>query len=295
MKKLLVLISLLFAIVIYAQTKKPAQTPVSKNLLWKISGNGLSSSSYLFGTSNFAGKRFADSLFGIIEKFNACKVVVSEAIIDSAYLSALSHSMYFSDNTLDKILTPQEYNVVESCIKSISTRQLKNLNNFKPAALELYLLSKLYFGDITATNPGLVKYFQIEGKKRGDKIVGLETIEFQMELNLNSPIEDQKRRLLFTISKMDAAKKNMTELNSLYYAQDIVGIYKMMMEVDQEFSSMEKDRLLKDRNIKWMDKIPSIINDQPTFIAIGAGHLAGNSGLINLLRSKGYTVTPVKI
>jgi uncharacterized protein YbaP (TraB family) len=52
-------------------------------------------------------------------------------------------------------------------------------------------------------------------------------------------------------------------------------------------------QLLTIRNQLWVDRIPEIIRQTPTFIAVGCGHLSGPTGMIDLLHKKGYTVTPV--
>ncbi|MBV8391009.1 MAG: TraB/GumN family protein, partial [Mucilaginibacter sp.] len=57
----------------------------------------------------------------------------------------------------------------------------------------------------------------------------------------------------------------------------------------------EIDKLLKNRNIKWIKEMPEIMQKQATFIAVGAAHLVGDYGLINQLRLKGYIVKAIKI
>jgi len=51
--------------------------------------------------------------------------------------------------------------------------------------------------------------------------------------------------------------------------------------------------LLDNRNKDWVEKIPEFSKKQKVFYAVGAGHLGGENGLINLLLKEGYTVTPV--
>jgi uncharacterized protein YbaP (TraB family) len=67
------------------------------------------------------------------------------------------------------------------------------------------------------------------------------------------------------------------------------------MLVDQGFTQEETDKMIKDRDLNWVNKMPGIIKQQPTFIAVGAAHLLWDCGLINQLRLKGFTVKAVKI
>ena len=201
--------------------------------------------------------------------------------------------MYFKDSTLDEIFSPQEYQIIKASVKSLAHIELKSLNTLKPAALELFLLSFIGPKTISTKNPELDIYFQDEGKKHRDKIIGLETVEFQLDLFFKTPIEDQKKRLLFVIHEMDAARKNINAINILYQQQDLEGINKFMLITDKEYTVEEKDAMLKNRNLKWIAELPAIMKEQPAFIAVGAAHLAGEYGLINQLRLKGYTVKAV--
>jgi uncharacterized protein YbaP (TraB family) len=297
MKKALLLLlpCILLCCTANTQTKNRSASSSQKSLLWEVSGNGLISSSYLFGTYHFEGKSFADSLKGIGEKFKTCKAVAEEVVIDSSSFEVIGPAMRFTDTTLDKIFTQNEYDSIATCVKSFSNVKLDKISHLRPSALELYLLSFLTPKTISDTNPELDKYFRIEGEKNKDKIIGLETVQFQIDMVFNAPLEDQKRRLLFCMREMDAARKNINDYHSMYRQQDIEGLYKMLMYTDREYSKAEKDKMLKNRNLKWMEKLRGIIKDQPTFIAVSAGHLMGEHGLIHLLRLKGYTVTPVKI
>lgn len=56
----------------------------------------------------------------------------------------------------------------------------------------------------------------------------------------------------------------------------------------------EKATLIDDRNKKWAKQLPAIMKEAPTFIAVGALHLPGENGILNLLKQQGYTVDPVK-
>ena len=63
---------------------------------------------------------------------------------------------------------------------------------------------------------------------------------------------------------------------------------------DKRFTSEKtKKQILDDRNLNWIKQIPELIKLNSIFIAVGAGHLGGEYGIINLLRKEGYTVKPV--
>lgn len=269
-----------------------AQT-TNKSLLWEVSGNGLTAPSYLFGTYHFAGKSFADSLPYIKNYFNNCKAVAGEFVIDASAYSKMLPAMTLPDKkTLDKVFTPDEYKLVSDYVQQTLHIGMTNVNNFKPAALDVIILASTAPKTITPENPALDEYFQTEGKARKDTVLGLETIDDQINILLNTPIADQKRHLLTDIRKKDEQSKEMADIYSLYQQQDLDKLGKKMM-ADDDYTVEEMDMLLKNRNLKWIQELPAIMQRQPTFIAVGAGHLVGQYGLINQLRLKGYTVKAV--
>ena len=62
---------------------------------------------------------------------------------------------------------------------------------------------------------------------------------------------------------------------------------------DQVYTPKEAAVMLDNRNKKWMQQLPGIFKQQSTFVAVGALHLAGENGLVMLLRNAGYTVKPL--
>jgi uncharacterized protein YbaP (TraB family) len=286
-KTLAALLLCLFVLTTYGQKG-------NKSLLWEISGNGLKTPSYLFGTYHLAGKSFIDSLSTVKTYFNTCKTVAGEIVIDSTMVTKVGAAMMFKDSTtLDKIFTPAQYKLVNDYVKQVTKMDLAVFNHFKPATVSTLLSAFTAPKTITATNPALDMYFQEEAKRLNYKVIGLETAEDQIDLLFNDPIADQKKQLLKSVLKKDKEKKSGEQLYSLYLQQDLDGIEKLM-NADDDTPELT-DRMLKNRNLKWIAELPAIIKEQPTFVAVGAAHLVGKYGLIKQLRLKGYTVKAVKI
>jgi uncharacterized protein YbaP (TraB family) len=293
MKKLILLL-LAFALVL---NTAHAQT-TNKSLLWEVSGNGLTAPSYLFGTYHFVGKSLVDSLSDIKKYFNACKTVVGEVpMTDSTDMKNLTAAMMLGDSTtLEKLYTPEEYKFIGDYLKQVTKMDIQGFNALKPIALQLVLLSYTLPKTFSDTNPAIDMYFQQEGKRRNYKLMGLETMAEQTALLFDSSIDEQKKALLEGVRKADEGKKDGEKLYALYLQQDLDGMGKL---IEIAFAKTKKpelsDKMLKNRNLKWITKIPGIVSEQQTFIAVGAAHLVGQYGLINQLRLKGYTVKAVKI
>jgi uncharacterized protein YbaP (TraB family) len=289
-----ILLLLAFALVL---NTAHAQNNSNKSLLWEVSGNGLTAPSYLFGTYHFAAKSLVDSLSDIKKYFNACKTVVGEVLMDSTEMEKLVDDMILPDTiTLNKLYTADEYKFISDYVTGVTKMDMRALMHFKPATIQVMLLSYTMPKTFSGLNPAIDMYFQQEGKRRNNKVLGFETMKEQSDLLFGTPMNEQKKNLLESIRKKDEAKIEGEKLYSLYLQQDLDGIDKLITNALAKEKTPElSDKMLKDRNLRWITKIPAIMSEQPTFIVVGAAHLVGQYGLINQLRLKGYTVKPVKI
>ena len=107
--------------------------------------------------------------------------------------------------------------------------------------------------------------------------------------------QDQAEELLKTVKdNLEKDKKEFQEMITIYQNKDIEGMLKLMNESDNKITADNQDQLLNNRNINWIPVIIKAMNDKPTFFGVGAAHLAGENGVIKLLRKKGYKVEAVK-
>lgn len=271
-----------------------AQLKKNENsLLWEISGNGLPKASYLFGTYHYAGKDFIDTMKVLNAKLNQADIIVGEIIIDSTLTKKLVPFMIMMDNSLDKLLSPKEYQDVADYLKKISGHELKTYNIMKPITVQMTILQfNAPKSNISATNPALDQYIQDYGKLNHKIVVGLETDEDQANLLFGSSLERQKELLLKSIGDEKKSKKESQKLYDDYIAQDLISLEKTFKKL-QDYTQQEAEALLKTRNEKWMAQLPDLLQNGSLFIAVGAGHLVGQDGLINALRNKGFTVNPL--
>lgn len=167
-------------------------------------------------------------------------------------------------------------------------------------------------------------YLQKEAVHRNYSIIGLETLSDREQLKKELAIETAKIKTeLNTDTSACTLAKNLVEylkikeekgfvsyiykLHELYMNQDIRSVEQIKgVEADfdtlllydvnsrNKLSRLNDEYSLKIRNQNWMSHIPQIINNHPSFIAVGLAHLPGKYGLINLLRNKGYIVEPIK-
>jgi uncharacterized protein YbaP (TraB family) len=119
---------------------------------------------------------------------------------------------------------------------------------------------------------------------------GLETVEFQVELLYDTPLEEQAADLLEMVEQGKEAEEMIIELTDLYLKQDIAGLWELTLK-DSKPEELEK--LIYSRNRNWIAQMKDIMPQTPTMFVVGAGHLPGEQGVIRLLEQTGYKLEPV--
>lgn len=281
-----------------------ANTPEDANsLLWKISGNGLESSSYLFGTHHLIHLSFLDSIHGLDEAFDATAQTVGEldmGKMDEMQMKIASESIMPEDHGYHTLLSEADRQLLDKHLKGLIGVGLEALGRMKPAMLSNLITVSLYrkYYPRLSIEKSIDQYFQEEALTRSRPVVGLESVEDQICVLLNSqPLERQAEMLICTVKHPELLKKQMDDLQTAYRLQDMQKlreIYEKEIPDDPcPATREEKDLLNKGRNEKWLEKLPGIMQDKPSFIAVGCFHLPGKDGLIEGLRRLGYKVEPV--
>lgn len=257
------------------------------SLLWEISGNGLEKPSYLFGTIHIKDKRafnFNDSVKICLNKSDA---FASEIKMEELQSPAVIESFMAKEGEKIKdILTAEEYKNFGIVFEEITGQNVAIYNNFKPFLHYSLLCAALYKNDY----PTVVdQYLSDEAKKLGKPLLSVEKLETQLKLlDLIT-----KKELVAFIDEKDSIVTVFESLIKAYEQEDILKIEALMnATTDKENAKMMKS-LIDDRNKSMAISIDKMIQKQTIFIAIGAGHLPKENGVIALLQKQGYKVRPI--
>lgn len=280
------------------------ETSPDTSLLWKISGNGLKKTSYLFGTHHLVPISFLDSVPEVVTAFEVTEQTVGE--LDMSNMAAMQMqimgaAMMPQGVTYESLLPPEEVQLIDSTLTDLLGMGLNQLGQLKPAMLSNLISITLYqkfYPDMTGEE-NIDLHFQQEAMKRSRPVVALETAEDQIEVLLNSgTLERQAELLACMVKHPELLKDQMDELQRAYYAQDVGALQALYeKEVPNDpcpSTEEEKNALNKDRNEKWLAQLPAIMEESASFVAVGAMHLPGDDGLIKGLRDLGYTVQAVR-
>jgi uncharacterized protein YbaP (TraB family) len=271
--------------------------PKARALLWKIQGNGLRKPSYLFGTIHLIPK--SDLVFSeyVISAVGAVDYIVFEIDMKEmtnfrTQLSLLTKSMMPAGMTLAQLLSDEDYAFVRSSFEQ-SGLPWGIVERLKP----MFSASLLSDGDKGAVM-GNTQLTSVEmeiwklAKKRKLPSAGLETAAYQMSVFDSIPYAFQAQLLLETLRGGQAGADDFASLVSLYKQQDIDAMQRTISDSGAA-SALYEDVLLFQRNRNWIPVMRDIMRRQPSFFAVGAGHLGGPSGVIALLREAGFSVEPI--
>lgn len=275
--------------------------PASAQVLYKVEGNGLASPSYVFGTHHLAPISVLDQ-FGAKAPYESVSQVVGEIDMTQDQMALAQamqpHMMAPADSTLSKVIATEDFTVISEEFKKWAPMQgmeLSMLDMMKPMAVTTMIAATMAQQAMPGFNPAeqLDSWFQLQGKAAGKKIIPLETVEQQATLLFDTtPISYQAEALVELLKDPSEALENTKALTEAYNNQDLDKMLKLSEDEDEHPEFMIA--LLDKRNADWLTKLPAIFKEGPTFVAVGALHLAGDKGIVEGLRKLGYKVTPVK-
>ena len=209
----------------------------------------------------------------------------------------IEQSLLMKANQFYSFKNDEDQKQVDTCVKNIVGYYFPYLS-FKPMGLLILLeflnTQKKKMDEVKMNEfVGIDNFFKKQGEKPGNRLLTLETPEEQIALLLDSiSIERQTEKLVKYAKAYNNKPSSVTMLDTCYIIQNLQCIYYLTIK---GYDGREVNLMITDRNKEWMKKLPHIINDNPTFIAVGAAHLVGPYGLLNLIRKAGYTVTPVML
>ena len=258
-------------------------------LLYKIQGKDLQKPSYIYGTIHIMPKKQFAISEAITTALKECESLVMELDINmdlKTKIDAAQRSMLPNEKTIADITSAENAQKIKQfCLDSLHWKESKYV---RMSRLTPFFLTSIILQDLI----GKSKSYELELNKLAEKnkmtTLGLETIQMQMDLVNDVPYEEQIKLLL------EGLTTNNSEYNTMlncYLKQDLNKLGELMNEADlsPEFNA----NFLVKRNQNWIPQISKMVQEKPIFIAVGAGHLPGEQGVLKLLQEAGYTVSPI--
>ena len=274
-------------------------------LLWKISGNGLSKPSYVFGTHHLAPISIVEEVKGFNEAMNGVdqlygEIVMSEMNQPESVRKVQQTIAMPEGTTLHTLYSSAQYDSLAVVVKNLMGADLAVLDKMKPSFISSQLALLLAMKTVKGFNPQvqLDAWLQIEAGKKGKKVGGLETMDFQMKtLFCSQPLERQAEQLYYSFSNLEFMEAQTQQLTDAYMQQKLGDVKKVMdIKAGNAADALpeEEDVMIYNRNSNWAVIMPLIMKGASTMFVVGVGHLPGERGLLNLLKQQGYSIEAVK-
>ncbi len=261
----------------------------AQSVLWEITGKRLKEPSYLYGTIHIQDKRvfaFGDE---VIEAFNSSEAYAMELLMDELDMAEVQSTMFMEDKSLSDLLSEEDYNLLDSIVKEKTGQSLFIFNKMKP----FFLFTQLMQMDLAKDKAdALDLYLLNKAREQGKICLGIEEFSDQINAIDAISIEDQVSMLIEGLTDtISSVEDKFEELIEAYLIGNLDKMYELTK--DTALPAEFNQAFLIDRNKKMAKNIHKFIRKQRTFNAIGAAHLPGENGVIELLRKKAYTVEPI--
>lgn len=280
------LMSLGSLILLLLWSTQPVKAQEEQSLLWEVSGNGLPHSSYLFGTIHVI---CPDDFFWtdhFEQAFNETKQLYLEMdMSDPELMQKMQQELMTPQKGWTEGLAEEDIKMLLGVVAKMSGIEPEMMSPDLLEEFSPFILTQLIIlGGLDCALPASYDMDILEkAQNKNMPIKGLEDLEVQLKALRSMALED----MFASTQQEDFQLKTLIDV---YKKQDIEALYELMHATEIKIS----DDLLKDRNHNWIPVIEEAAKELPTFFAFGAGHLAGDDGIIQLLREKGYTIKAIK-
>lgn len=272
---------------------RPANSQ-EKTFLWRVSSADSSNSIYLAGSIHFLKRTHYPLKKPIEDAFNSSKKLILEIDLQSstaeqAQALTLAKGVYRDGTTLQQNIAAETFSLAEKRAKDLGL-DLRMFNPLKPWVVALTLtalkLQKLGFDP----NYGVDQYLAGRARDSGKPTAGLETLEFQIGLLDQMAKAEQESMLLQTLKDFDRLDRYVEDIVQSWAKGDTRAVEERLHAGAREFPDLH-EKVYVARNRRWLPQIEKFIEQGGnTLVVVGAAHLVGKEGVIELLKQKGYKV-----
>lgn len=253
-------------------------------LMWRISGKGLTAPSYLYGTMHLADKRlfnFPDSLYAAIEKSDGYAMELDP---DSLILAHLEENEKEDKKTLLKSeISAKDFAAARKRLQEVFKKPAEKVTAYE---FRQYCEDPTNILDAKNKMQTVMDAWLFNTARRQGKWVGgIEDVADQLPYKDNASSSSYIKEFVQGFQK---EKKRGEQMVQIYTRNDL-----QQLEMVKDFVADYKDSIMIRRNVKMARRMDSLAHIRSMFFAVGAAHLPGDSGVISMLRSRGFEVTPV--
>jgi len=265
----------------------PAQE--DQALLWKVEHPKKKGTSYLMGTIHVADPRVSEALVPLIPLIAQCDLLAGEVDMrdmDNAQRSLL-RLMFLENTKLRNLFSELDYAEVKAYLDEEYGIVAPFMENFKP--IFVAMMPPLDFAD-SSSGPVMDDQLQQLALNMGKRVSGLEVAETTLKRLGEISLQEQSSYLLHMVRSAGTDSLFTANMMNMYFEGRVADLAALSSEFEG-FPTLEK-MLLDDRNFLFVKNMCKMMKKNNVFCAVGALHLPGQSGMVQLLRDAGYTVIP---
>ena len=288
--RFITVIALMAAILAVLVGEVAAEEETGRSFLWRAVVEDRSV--YLLGSIHFM-KSDAYPLSPAIERaYETSGLLVFETDIEGlagAATSLMTAGTLDGGTTLEDVLSEKLYADVSERFEA-SGMSIDPFNTTRPWMLALTLTSMELMKEGYLGSAGIDAHFSSRAKRDGKARQGLESIKYQISLFADLSADDGEDFLRYTLEDLDSVIPLVDDLVRAWKRGDSGRIEEVLVESFDEYEAIF-EHFVTERNHRWMETIEELfLGDADAMVVVGALHLVGEQGLIELLRAKGYEI-----
>jgi len=262
------------------------------SFVWKASNQ--QGTIYLVGSVHLLTKDYYPLALALEAAYKDSALLVEEVdmgemLTSDAQLQMLMRGMLPPGQTLQQVVSPSTMALVNKTVSDLGV-PIEPLQRLKPWMLALTLLGLEWQKTGFDADLGLDKHFYDLAKSDGKPVQGLETVAYQVSRFDEMTMEQQDHLLAESLKELDTEQASITAVADAWKTGDSAAVEKIVLE-DLKGDPMLYQRLLIERNRNWFPKLEALFSRPGrALVVVGAAHLVGPDGLLQMLRAKGYSV-----
>ena len=263
-----------------------------KSFLWKVSSER--NSFYILGSIHFLRKnnyplrKLIEDVFDQTQKL-VLEINLNGASSENIQQLTLAKGVFLDGTTLQQSVSTETYELAEKRARELGL-DIRTMSPMKPwvAALTMAAMKLRQLG--FDQKFGIDHYLAERAKEKGKTVQGLETPEFQIGLLDQFSRRDQESMLRQTLKEMDLLEDGVGRIISAWKAGDVAAMEELMLASMRDYPEIRQN-LLVDRNRRWIPQLEQFLSGSDSvLVVVGAAHLVGTNGVIELLKQRGYRV-----
>jgi len=265
---------------------------VSQTNLFRISGKKMNSGSFVFGTMHANDPRLFHFNDSTLPALRSCRYFGMELNVNEVDFMKVADRIMLKKGVLSDLYNESEYELIRRYFADSLHIPILLIQGMKPLYVSTMIETDV--ASVRDGEPAMDFFLQTVADSAGLETIGLEQLEEQLDAIDHISIEEQSEMLLETVKQaIEGGTGSFMENMISYYVRGELDSLLILSEISIATPEFERE-LLTIRNRRMSRRMIAIMKKGPVFVAVGALHLPGPGGLLDLLRKKGFEVNPLR-